>query len=188
VALEHLTSGQNDLAVLIVTADERFLAGLCHSFDQRGWQALGAGDGDAARHVAVHMAPDLALVDLRISSEAEFAIVRTLREVDASLIIIVLTGYSNIAGAVEAIICGAGHYLCGPVDPEQIVAAFQALRDLELDGLRPPVTVPTLASVERAHIQRVLSNCGGNVSQCAKLLGIHRRSLQRKLSRYSVRY
>ena len=186
VPLERLTSGQNDLAVLIVTVDERLLARLCHSFDQRRWQALGAADGDTARHVAVDMAPDLALVDLKIASESEFAIVRALRELDASLIIIVLTGYSSIAAAVEAIICGADHYLCRPVDPEQIVAAFEALRDL--DRVRSPVTVPTLASVERAHIHRVLSNCGGNVSQCAKLLGIHRRSLQRKLSRHPARH
>jgi len=98
-----------------------------------------------------------------------------------------LTGYGSIATAVEAMKCGADHYLSKPVDVEQILSAFEALRDREVSGTQPPMTVPTLARVEWEHIQRVLEDCGGNVSLSAKLLGMHRRSLQRKLSKYPPR-
>jgi two-component system response regulator RegA len=98
-----------------------------------------------------------------------------------------LTGYGSIATAVEAMKCGADHYLSKPVDVEQILSAFETLRDRARSGTQPPMTVPTLARVEWEHIQRVLEDCGGNVSLSAKLLGMHRRSLQRKLSKYPPR-
>jgi len=173
--------------VVVVAADASLRAELCRAFDLRGWEAFGAADVAAARQVAIEMVPDLALVDLKGASEAELTKVRTLRKLDASLVIIVLTAYSSIAAAIEAIMCGADHYFCRPVGVTQIMEAFEALRELAPDGPRAPLVVPTLARVERAHIQRVLENCGGNVSQCAKLLGIHRRSLQRKLSRHPPR-
>jgi two-component system response regulator RegA len=108
-------------------------------------------------------------------------VVRALRGLDATLSIIMLTGYGSIATALEAVKCGADDYLSKPVDVDQILAAFS--------GARQPAaaTVPSLGRVEWEHIQRVLTDCGGNVSQAAKLLGLHRRSLQRKLSKYPPR-
>jgi len=94
-----------------------------------------------------------------------------------------LTGYGSIATAIEAIKCGADHYLSKPADVDQILSAFETVRDSERAGVRPPASVPSLARVEWEHIQRVLADCGGNISQAAKLLGMHRRSLQRKLSK-----
>ena len=90
----------------------------------------------------------------------------------------VLTGYGSIATAVESMKLGATSYLTKPADADQIVAAF--------DGTQPSdeAEVPSLARVEWEHIQRVLADCSGNVSQAARMLGIHRRSLQRKLSKY----
>lgn len=180
-------SDQNRPAVLVIDDDERFRARLCRSFELRGWEAVGAGDGVAARALAVDVAPDLALVDLKMEGESGLDIVRNLRGLDATVSIIMLTGYGSIATAIEAVKRGADHYLSKPVDVEQILAAFQSLRDRERAGEQPPMTVPTLARVEWEHIQRVLADCGGNVSQCAKLLGMHRRSLQRKLSKFPPR-
>jgi two-component system, response regulator RegA len=89
----------------------------------------------------------------------------------------VLTGYGSIATAVESIKLGAASYLTKPADADQIIAAF--------NGTQPPneVDTPSLARVEWEHIQRVLQDCDGNVSQAARVLGIHRRSLQRKLAK-----
>jgi two-component system response regulator RegA len=180
-------SDHNKPAVLVIDDDERFRARLCQAFELRGWEAFGAADGAAAQALAVEVAPDLALVDLKMASESGLDIVRHLRDLDATVSIVMLTGYGSIATAIEAIKCGADHYLSKPVDVEQILSAFETLHDRARAGLRPPMTVPTLARVEWEHIQRVLADCGGNVSQCAKLLGMHRRSLQRKLAKYPPR-
>ena len=94
-----------------------------------------------------------------------------------------LTGYGSIATALEAVRRGADHYLSKPVDVDQILAAYEAVNSSRPGDSFPPTTVPSLARVEWEHIQRVLTDCGGNVSQAAKLLGLHRRSLQRKLSK-----
>ena len=180
-------SEQNRPAVLIVDDDERFRARLCQAFEFRGWEAFGAAAGAAARALAIEGAPDLAIVDLKMATESGLDVVRQLRELDATVCIIMLTGYGSIATAIEAIKCGADHYLSKPVDVEQVLSAFQTLGDRARAGRRFPMTVPTLARVEWEHIQRVLADCSGNVSQCAKLLGMHRRSLQRKLSKYPPR-
>jgi two-component system response regulator RegA len=101
-----------------------------------------------------------------------------LKELDPSTVVVVLTGYGSIATAVESIKLGAASYLTKPADADQIIAAF--------GGTQPEehTEVPSLARVEWEHIQRVLADCGGNVSRAARALGIHRRSLQRKLSKY----
>ena len=113
--------------------------------------------------------------------ESGLDVVRGLRHLDSTISIIMLTGYGSIATALEAVKCGANHYLSKPVDVDQILAAYDALGTEPSPEARPPATVPSLARVEWEHIQRVLTDCGGNVSQAAKLLGLHRRSLQRKL-------
>jgi two-component system response regulator RegA len=92
----------------------------------------------------------------------------------------VLTGYGSIATAVESIKLGAASYLTKPADADQIVAAFSGTQPSE------DAEAPSLARVEWEHIQRILADCGGNVSQTARVLGIHRRSLQRKLSKRPV--
>jgi len=98
-----------------------------------------------------------------------------------SIQIIVLTGYGSIATATDAIRFGAHDYLTKPTDADQLLAAFDS-------GKAPaepaPDSAPSLARVEWEHIQRVLNDCGGNISQAARALGIHRRSLQRKLAKY----
>ncbi|MCL4402659.1 MAG: response regulator [Acidobacteria bacterium] len=174
-------------AALVVDDDEALRRRLCRAFQIRGWEAAAAADGPAALALARDTGPDLAIVDLRLPEQSGLEIVRNLRAIDATMTIIMLTGYGSIATALEAMRCGADHYLTKPVDVDQVLAAFQAIRGGQVESVRVPSTVPSLARVEWEHIQRVLADCGGNVSQAAKLLGMHRRSLQRKLSKYPSR-
>lgn len=174
-------------AALIVDDDEVFRTRLARAFGLRGWEAYQAADAEAALVTARENAPDLAVVDLRLAGESGLDVVRGLRALDATLTILMLTGYGSIATALEAVKCGADHYLGKPADVEQILSAFQAVSASPASAVRMPETVPSLARVEWEHIQRVLADCGGNVSQAARLLGMHRRSLQRKLSKYPPR-
>jgi len=98
--------------------------------------------------------------------------------------IIVLTGYGSISTAISAMKRGADHYLSKPADADQILAVYDTLRSAPSGLPETPDTVPTLARVEWEHIERVISDCDGNISQAARLLGIHRRSLQRKLAKF----
>jgi two-component system response regulator RegA len=98
--------------------------------------------------------------------------------------IIMLTGYGSIPTAISATKRGADYYLGKPADAEQILAVYDNLRTAPSESHEVPQTVPSLARVEWEHMQRVISDCGGNISQAARLLGIHRRSLQRKLEKY----
>jgi two-component system response regulator RegA len=174
---------------LVVDDDEIFRTRLCRAFQLRGWAGLGAGSGGEALQAVLESAPDLAIVDLRLDGESGLEIVRLLRAADSAMAIIMLTGYGSIATALEAVKSGADSYLCKPVDVEQILSAWRGLRagPKESPPPPPPAAAPSLARVEWEHIQRVLADCGGNVSQTAKILGMHRRSLQRKLNKYPPR-
>jgi len=110
-------------------------------------------------------------------------LIQGIKKLDSTIAVIILTGYGSIPTAMQALKLGADSYLGKPADTDQILAAY---RELETGSVEksPPTSVPSLARVEWEHIQRVLSDCNGNITQAAKLLGIHRRSLQRKLSKY----
>jgi two-component system response regulator RegA len=178
---------KDKLAAIIVDDDEVFSRRLCRAFELRGWEAHVAASGAEALALGHETGPDLAVIDLRMPGESGLDIVKNLREMDPTVSIIMLTGYGSIATALEALRCGADHYLTKPVDVDQILAAYDAVRLSTPGEARPPTTVPSLARVQWEHIQRVLTDCGGNVSQAAKLLGLHRRSLQRKLNKYPPR-
>ena len=107
------------------------------------------------------------------------------REIDPATRIVVLTGYGSVATAVEALRRGAVHYLTKPADADEILAAFE--RSLGDGAASAPLEPMTLDRVEWEHINRVLVECGGNVSEAARLLGLHRRTLQRKLSKYPAK-
>jgi two-component system response regulator RegA len=164
--------------LLVVDDDAPFRERLVRAMRDRGFEAVGVADHRSALEAAQQESPELALVDLRLGGDSGLAVVRDLRRLDPATVIVVLTGYGSIATAVESIKLGAASYLTKPADADQIVAAFE--------GTQPPedAGVPSLARVEWEHIQRVLSDCGGNISQAARALGIHRRSLQRKLMKF----
>jgi two-component system response regulator RegA len=94
-----------------------------------------------------------------------------------------LTGYGSIATALESVRLGATHYLTKPADADEILAAFERGKDSPDATSRVEHEAPSLARAEWEHIQRILTDCGGNISQAARSLGVHRRSLQRKLSK-----
>lgn len=169
---------------LVVDDDEVFRNRLCRALMQRNWIADNVGGAEGALLYARERSPDLVLVDLRMPGKGGLDILQELRSLDSSMTIIVLTGYGSIPTAISAMKLGADHYLSKPADADQILAVYEGLRSTNENEPIAPESVPTLARVEWEHMQRVLSDCGGNVSQAARLLGIHRRSLQRKLSKY----
>jgi two-component system response regulator RegA len=175
---------------LIVDDDEVFRTRLVRALQDRGFEAHGAADHESALALARADSPEFAVVDLRLPDRSGLDVVRDLKALDETTAIVVLTGYGSIATAIESLRLGAIHYLSKPVDVDQILAPFAidaATASAAAVDNAPPVEVPTLARVEWEHIHRVLTDCGGNISQAARLLGLHRRSLQRKLSKFPVR-
>jgi two-component system response regulator RegA len=183
------TGIDNEPVALVVDDDEVFRNRLCRALAGRGWRAEAAANGATAVRLAEALSPDLAVVDLKLPGIGGLEIVRALRGLDGTTCIIMLTGYGSIATALSAIKLGANHYLSKPADADQILACYQRLTEVNAaEEVEPANTdVPSLARVEWEHIQRVLADCEGNISQAAKLLGLHRRSLQRKLSKYPPR-
>jgi len=171
------------LSALVADDDDLFRGRLGRALESRGWEVFLAANIAEAVNAAQEHAPDLAIVDLRLGSENGLDIVRKLRALDPTMFILMLTGWGSIATALEAVRSGADHYLSKPVDADQIIAVFNASPATGTDQ-NPPSSVPSLARVEWEHIQRVIADCGGNISQAARALGIHRRSLQRKISKY----
>ncbi|MBV8820540.1 MAG: response regulator [Acidobacteriaceae bacterium] len=170
--------------VLVVDDDEVFRKRLRRAFEERNWDADAAASGAEALKFARERSPDLVVVDLRMPGMGGLDVVEELRRIDSSMAIIMLTGYGSIPTAISAVKRGADHYLSKPADVDQILAAYESLRSASDKEPDVPETVPSLARVEWEHMQRVITDCGGNISQAARLLGIHRRSLQRKLSKY----
>ena len=175
-------AAQDARTLLIVDDDVVFRTRLTRAFQSRGLEVTAAGSYEEAIAAARAETPELALVDMRLPTKSGVDVVRDLRALDPTTTIVVLTGYGSIATAVESVKAGAATYLTKPVDADQILAAFDG-RDSAEAGEAAGYRVPSLARVEWEHIQRVLADCNGNLSQAARLLGIHRRSLQRKLSK-----
>ncbi len=170
--------------VLVVDDDKIFNTRLCRALSDRGWNTQSAFDGDSALHLAQSARPDLAIVDLRLPGMNGLDLVQKLHYLDRRICIIMLTGYGNIATALTATKLGANHYMNKPVDADQILEAYGRIQSAECAAEPEENSVPSLAMVEWDYMQRVLAGCNGNVTQAAKLLGLHRRSLQRKLSKY----
>ena len=164
----------------MIDDDAVFRQRLARGFALRGWETCDAASAEEVRAAARDFAPDLAVIDLRIQDQSGLDVLRDLHRIDATISLVMLTGYGSIATALEAVKCGARHYFTKPVDVDQILAAYEGAAP----AAEPPDTVPSLARVEWEHIQRVLADCDGNISRTARLLGLHRRSLQRKLNKY----
>jgi two-component system response regulator RegA len=175
-------------SLLIVEDDDILRGRLAKAFRQRGFEVQEASGVDDAALCARKEPPEYAIVDLRLHGRSGLEVVKELAELDPATVIVVLTGYGSIATALEAVRKGAADYLTKPADVEEILARFD-----RADANPPaapngePGSTPTLARVEWEHINRVLADCGGNVSKAARLLGLHRRSLQRKLAKFPPR-
>lgn len=174
------TPARDSRTILLVDDDAPFRSRLVRALSDRGLVVTAAGSYDEAMTLARADTPELALVDLRLPGRSGLDVVRGLKELDDTTNVVVLTGYGSIATAVESVRLGATTYLTKPVDADQILAAFDAGTTNASGAVNG---TPSLARVEWEHIQRVLNDCDGNISQAARRLRIHRRSLQRKLSK-----
>lgn len=170
--------------MLIVDDDAVFRERLGRAFRDRGYDVRTAQSYDEAMQQARIDSPELAIIDLRMVGRSGLELTRDLHELDPATHIVVLTGYGSIATAVEAVRLGAVHYLSKPADADDLLVAFARGAAPPLDPPSADYVPPSLARAEWEHINRVLSDCGGNISAAARRLGIHRRSLQRKLQKY----
>jgi two-component system response regulator RegA len=168
--------------ILLVDDDATFREQLAKALFRRGYDCRTAGHGEEALALAGASPPDAAVVDLRMPGMGGMATIRSLHQLVPEARLLVLTGYGSIATALEAVRLGAADYLTKPVNADQVEAAIRGLPP-EPEVLPGPA--PSLDLVEWEHIQRVLHDCEGNISKAAVVLGVHRRSLQRKLNRYA---
>jgi two-component system response regulator RegA len=170
---------------LIVDDDDRFRERLAKAFEARGHSVFAAQDCASALAVAMVEEIDRAVIDLRMPGPGGLQLLRELGQRDAKVEVVVLTGYGSIATAVEAMRLGARDYLTKPCHADRILAAFEADPEHPREeAIEYPI--PSLARLEREHIERVLCECNGNVSKTARLLGMHRRTLQHKLAKFPV--
>jgi two-component system response regulator RegA len=170
--------------LLLVDDNENHCWALTRAFEKRGYTVKAANSAAAACALLDGWHPDYAVVDLRMPGPTGLTLIPRLKAACSKVRIVMLTGYSSIATAVEAIKLGAIQYLVKPVDANTVEAAFH--HD-EGDAALP--TSDDLLSVERLeweYIQRVLAEQGGNISATARALKMHRKTLQRKLNKHPV--
>ncbi|MBN9407600.1 MAG: response regulator transcription factor [Burkholderiales bacterium] len=172
--------------LLLVEDDAAFARTLARSFERRGYEVLQAHDAARVREVLATRNPGYAVVDLKLSGgDSGLACVQLLHAHDPDMLIVVLTGYASIATAVEAIKLGACHYLAKPSNTDDIEAAFgRAAGDADVELTERSTSIKTL---EWERIHEVLAETGFNISETARRLGMHRRTLARKLEKQRVK-
>lgn len=173
-----------DKSLLLIDDDEPFLRRLERAMEKRGFAVEAAGSVAAGTAIATARPPAYAVIDLRLEDGNGLDVVETLREKRPDARIVVLTGYGAIATAVAAVKMGATDYLSKPADANDITSALLA----EEEEMPPPPENPMSADrVRWEHIQRVYELCDRNVSETARRLNMHRRTLQRILAKRSPR-
>jgi two-component system response regulator RegA len=183
--METTESDANRPSILVVDDDDVLRTRLKRAFVERGFTAAEAGNCEEAMRVAREDPPEMAVVDLKMPGCSGLDLIATLRELDPETKIVVLTGYGSIASAIDAIRVGATHYLAKPADADEILAAFEKGEGVAGSHENDTYEPPSLARTEWEHIHRVLADCSGNISEAARRLKIHRRSLQRKLKKFA---
>jgi two-component system response regulator RegA len=173
--------------ILLVDDDVRLRERLAQALSKRGYEVRSAGSYEEAMAIAHEVAPELAVVDLRMPGPSGLELLRSLKELDPETRIVVLTGYGSIATTIDAMRLGAVYYLQKPADADEVLAAFARAEAPPLDGVPDNVDPPSLERVKWEHVARVLSDSGGNVSEAARKLKLHRRSLQRMLQKFPPR-
>ena len=173
-------------SLLIVEDDAAFARTLGRSFERRGYTVQHATSHAEVITLLATESPEFAVVDLKLNGEASgLACVQTLHAHNADMLIVVLTGFASIATAVEAIKLGACHYLAKPSNTDDIEAAFtRAAGNVEVELTNRPTSIKTL---EWERIHEMLAETGFNISETARRLGMHRRTLQRILAKRAPR-
>jgi len=168
-------------SLLIVDDDKDFCTVLMNNFNKRGFDVHFAHDVTQAAKVAEEFTPEWVLVDLKMPGASGLELIPKLLDIDPATRIVVLTGYAGIATAVEAIKLGAIHYLSKPIGTDEIIAAFAKETgnpNVPIDSLES-----TLEETERRRILTAMERNRNNISATARELGLHRRTLQRKLDK-----
>jgi two-component system response regulator RegA len=168
--------------ILLVDDDPVYLERLARAMRSRGYEVVAVGSGEEAMEAVGGWVPDAAVLDLKLPGCSGLQTLRELRGTFGELRVLMLTGYGSIASAMEAVRQGAWDYLTKPADADQILAALH--RDPSQAYAEEEPVPATLGRLEWEHIQRVLADHGGNISHAAAALGLHRRSLQRKLQKF----
>lgn len=172
----------SDRSLLLVDDDETFVKRLAKAMEKRGFIPETAGSVAAGRAIALVRPPAYAVVDLRLEDGNGLDVVEVLRDRRPDCRIVVLTGYGAIATAVAAVKIGASDYLSKPADANDVTNALLSKNDsLPL----PPENPMSADRVRWEHIQRVYEMCDRNVSETARRLSMHRRTLQRILAKRS---
>ncbi|WHU04859.1 MULTISPECIES: response regulator transcription factor [unclassified Sphingomonas] len=171
--------------LLIVEDDEAFARTLRRSFERRGYIVEAAASHEDLTVLLENFHPGYAVVDLKLGGASGLACVQSLRATDAGMKIVVLTGFASIATAVEAIKLGASYYLAKPSNTDDIEAAFgREEGDPDAQIASRPSSIKT---VEWEHIHQTLVETDFNISETARRLGMHRRTLARKLEKRQLR-
>lgn len=174
--------------VLVIDDDIVFARVLARALDARGFSSRVAHDAAAAIVACRHEPPQYAVLDLKLGADNGLKLIPELKALVPAMRILLLTGYASIATAVEAIRRGADDYLAKPVDADAVANALLSGQSSIVDkASSPPNASPPLKRLEWEQIQRVLAECDGNISEAARKLGLHRRTLQRKLIKRPVR-
>ncbi len=169
------------LSILIVDDDEPLRTRLSRAFSDRGFRTFVAADTVDAETVLRTERPDRAVFDLRMPGASGLRLLERVAEIPPDTAVVMLSGYGSIAAAVDAVRLGAVNFVQKPADVEDLLAAFERADAPPLNPPEAQYVAPTLARAEWEHINRVLADCGGNISRAARQLGLHRRTLQRKL-------
>jgi len=168
--------------ILLVDDDLSFCASLCRSFERRGYVVGVAHSVDDAIALCEQFTPNKAVLDLKLETRSGLNLIPVLRQRFPKVKILMLTGYSSIATTVEAIKLGADNYLQKPASTTEILAALED-QTSSTNTSTAELSPPSLDRIEWEHIQRVLTENEGNISETARQLGMHRRTLQRKLQK-----
>lgn len=171
----------------LIVDDDPTLAGMLERvLQRRGFSTISASDATQALQLASSTNFERAIVDLKLGSDSGLQLIRELKLRQSEMAIVMLTGYSSISTAVEAVKLGAVNYLCKPADADEILAAFgEQKQQSSTETTYTPLSIDRL---EWEHIQKILQENNGNISATARALGMHRRTLQRKLHKRPVKH
>lgn len=171
-------------SILLVDDEVFFRERLGRAFEKREYEVFLAENYDQAIEIVNMHRPEMAVVDLRMPGKSGLELIKDIMAILPAMRIVVLTGYGSIATATEAVKLGAVSFLPKPADVDDIISAFSQNTELTIPEPEEDFQAPSLARMEWEHINRVLHDCKGNISAAAKKLGLHRRTLQRKLNKF----
>lgn len=179
------TNHSSSIDFLLVDDDQAFSMVLSRALQRREFSTASAEDADSAIAMAKTQKFSKAIVDLKMQGPSGLSLIKALKQQQPTMAIVMLTGYSSVATAVEAVKLGAINYLCKPASTAEILAAFELQSDLA--EVEIPQQRPSIERLEWEHIQKVLKENNDNISATARALGMHRRTLQRKLNKRPVK-